>query len=183
MPKTQTDQPASEDFSNMVNLLAVYSEASNRLDELQALANGSLLELIDAHKTEYADLQHTLTESETALEVIALRHPEWFAKDKRSIKTPYGTVKFHASSKLEIKNEEVTLLLLDKLAAENKQFKRADYVREKEELNLEALEKLDEATLKKLRIERVPNDNFSVVAAKVNMGKAVKEAVEREAAA
>jgi len=166
----------------MVNLLAVYSEASNRLDELEASANGSLLELIDAHKTEYAQLQHTLAQTETALEVIALSHPDWFSEKRRSIKTPYGTVKFHASIKLEVKNEEVTLLLLDKLAQENPEFKRVDYVRAHEELNIEALEKLDDATLKKLRIDRVPNDNFSVVAAKVDMGKAVKEAVAKEAA-
>jgi hypothetical protein len=179
----KTEQPTSEDFKNMVNLLAVFSDASNRLDELEASANGSLLELIDEHKTEYAQLQHTLTETETALEVIALRHPDWFGEKKRSIKTPYGTVKFHASTKLVVKNEEVTLLLLDKHAQENPEFKRADYVRSHEELNIEALEKLDDATLKKFRIERVPNDNFSVVAAKVDMGKAVKEAVEKEAAA
>lgn len=166
----------------MVNLLAVYSEAANRLDELQASANGSLLELIDGAKEEYAKLQQTLTESESALEVIALRHPEWFSEKKRSVKTPYGTVKFHASSKLVVKNEEVTLLLLDKLADENPEFKRADYVRSKEELNIEALEKLDDAVLKKLRIERVPTENFSVVAAKVDMGKAVKEAAEKEGA-
>ena len=42
--------------------------------------------------------------------------------------------------------------------------------------NLEALEKLDDETLKKFMVARVQADSFSVTAATVNFGKAVKEA-------
>jgi hypothetical protein len=167
-------ESSPEEFSNMVNLMAVYSEASNRLEDLQTSCNGQYLELIDEHKSEYAALQATLTESESALETVALKHPEWFGDKRRSIKTPYGTVKFHRSAKLTITDEEKAILKLKLHAKDNPAFKLTDFVAEKEHLNLEALEKLDDAELGRFGIVRVQSSNFSVVPAKVDMGKAVR---------
>jgi len=90
----------SDDFKEMLNLLGVFTEASHGLAELENDCNKELLVIIDEHKPDYAQLQEALTKAETALEVIALRHPEWFTT-KQSITTPYGAVKFHSSTKLE----------------------------------------------------------------------------------
>ncbi|HMJ65394.1 MAG TPA: host-nuclease inhibitor Gam family protein [Candidatus Binatia bacterium] len=180
--KAKAEQPSKEDFANMVNLLSVYSDASNRLTELETSANFSLLSIVDEHRAEYAQLQKALMEAETALEAIALAHPQWFGEDRKSIKTPYGTVKFHSGIKLVVKNEEATVLLIQREGEHNPEFKADDYLRKVETLNIEALERFDDSTLKKFRIERVREDKFSVVPAKVDMGKAVKEAAEKEAA-
>ena len=69
----RTESPA---FNEMVNLLAVFSDASSRLEEIQATANSELLVLIDEHKSEYAKLQEICTRTETTLESICKSHPE-----------------------------------------------------------------------------------------------------------
>jgi hypothetical protein len=183
--------PASPEFSNAVDLLAIFSDASNRLDELQAEANGELLELLDDKKPEYAKWQELLAKAEAALEVLTLKHPEWFSANRRSIKTPYGTIKLHSSSKLEVKNEELTIALIEHEAEEQASlaiatdgykppFDAASLLRTRKELNLEALEQLDEAALKQFRVKRLTKDNFSVVPAKLDMGKAVADAAQEE---
>lgn len=164
-----------DDFKNMVDLLAVYSEAANRMSVLQSEINGELLELVDGKKSEYSQLQKALTESETALELLARKHPEWFA-EKKSIKTPYGEVKFHSSSKLKVKNEELSIYLIEEMVAADTTI----YIREEKHLNLEALEKLDDDVLMRMKIERVRDDSFSVKEAKLDLGKAVKEAAKKE---
>lgn len=173
--KTNTTEEQSVEYKNMVDLLAVYSEASNQLAELQAEVNSEMLAEMDSRRADYAKLQETLTKTETALEVVALAHPQWFAT-RKSIKTPYGTVKFTKSTRLEIKNEEVSLLLIKQRLESGTPLPRAHYIRVEEALNLEALENLDDETLKSFRINRVPVENFKVEAASVDMGKAVKEA-------
>ena len=183
--------PTSKDFEDAVDLLALYSDASNELDALQAGANDELLELLDEKKKEYAKWQEILAKTEAALEALALKHPDWFTPNRRSIKTPYGTMKLHSSTKLEVKNEEVTLLLIEQemnrqevAAATDPSYQRpfdaAKLRRTHVALNLEAIEQLDDATLKQFRIVRAKKDNFSVVPAKLDMGKAVSEAVAAE---
>jgi hypothetical protein len=159
----------SEDFKNMCDLLSVYSEGSAQLKAMQGEMDSMFLSLVDDKKTEYAELQLAVTNAETGLEVIALRHPEWFT-EKRIIKTPFGTVKFARSTVLEIKNEEPAGT-------------KAQFIRQIEKLDVEALEKLDDDVLKLLKVKRVQKDNFSVVAASVDLGKAVKEAAGKEVAA
>jgi len=165
---------SSNDYNNMVDLLAVYSEASNRLEQMQAEANGELIEILDDKKPDYAKYQAALTEAETALELIARAHPEWFTT-KQSIKTPYGTIKFHASKVLEIPNEEATIILIQQVESEDNTIAALQLVQTKEVIDKEGLEKLDDATLKRFRIKRVPKLNFSVSPAKLDMGKAVRE--------
>jgi hypothetical protein len=102
----------TEDFQEMINLLAVFTAATNQLNDLQSEANEDMLEWLDTAKGEYASLQETLTKAEAALEIIARRHPEWF-QTKKSIKTPYGVVKLTSSTSLEIPNEEATLVRME----------------------------------------------------------------------
>ena len=172
-----TDAAAA--FKNLVNLLAVFSEATARLTEFQAELDKSTLDLIDEHKTTYAELQRTLTEAETALEVICLAHTEWFT-EKQTLKTPYGSVAFRRSTKLQVANEELTIALIQKAEAANGE--ATGLLRETVELDLEALEKFDDTALKLFRVTRLHNTGFSVKPAKIDLGKAVKEAAEATAA-
>lgn len=98
--------------------------------------------------------------------------------DKKSIKTPFGTVKFHRSSKLVVKNKEVTLARLDVKAARDEKFDRSRYVRTEESINVESFEGMDDKELAYFGIERSQEENFSVKPVEMDMGKAVKEATE-----
>jgi hypothetical protein len=179
-----------DDFKKMVRLCALFTEASNALAGLENTCNTEYAALIGEHKEDYALTQDVLISAEAAIETIAIKHPDWFPKERRSVKTPFGTVAFHKSTKLEVKNEELAVVLLQQQAdaeatlakAENRepQFSRETYLRQRTELNIEALEGLSDAQLKALRIDRVEKNNFSVKPAKVDMGKAVKEAVQQE---
>jgi hypothetical protein len=177
--KTEPLDKNSADFKNLVDLLAVFTEATNRLDVIATETNKELMDLLDEHRDDYAAAQKAASDAETALEAIALRHPEWF-ESKRSVTTPYGAVSFKASTKLEIPNEEATLARLELMAARNPEFKVANYVRTNVECDKETLAKLDDATLATLGIQRVPDDNFSVKPAKVKMGKALEAAAPEE---
>lgn len=187
-------------FAQLVALLAIYSDAANRMEELQAEANRDLMELLDDKKDDYAELQAAMTKAELGLQQIALAHPQWFFK-RRSLKTPYGTVKMHHSTKLHIPDEEASLLLVqnelerlkcDALSADPEirdsalqslqELNARDLVRRKESLNLEALERLSDATLRRFRIERCKDESFSVVPARLDLGKATAAALEQKAA-
>lgn len=173
----QTPDPKSEDFKNLVDLLAVYSEATHRLAEMEANLNSDVMVCIDGYKADYAEMQKTLTEAETSLEVIATRHPEWFA-EKKGLKTPYGTVKFTKSTTLVIPNEELSIELIRR-EAHGLTLDPENLLREKTELAVEVLETLTDDQLKAFRIKRASKQNFSVTPAKVDLGKAVKEAAQK----
>jgi len=174
MKPEDTDQ-----YKNLVDLLAVFAEASNRLEVLQSDIQGGLIEIVDEKRKEYAEAQAALSQAESAIELIATSHPEWFSEKRRSIKTPYGTVSFRRSTKLMVSNEEASIILIEQLCDNEA---AAQLVRQEKALNLEALEKLTDAELKQYRIRRVTEDNCSVKPAKIDLGKAVKESAEQEAA-
>ena len=158
----------TNDYSNLANLLSVHTEAAIRLAEIQSQADSTLMESLDELKPEHVQAQTALEESEAAIKLLAKSHPEWM--DGRSIKTPYGTVRFTRSTKIEVANEEATITLIRATYLDG-----ADvYLRVATELNLETLELLPEADLAKLGLSRVTTDSVSVKPAKVDMGKASK---------
>ena len=55
-----------------------------------------------------------------------------------------------------------------------------DYIRVVQVPNLEALEKLDDATLGKFMVKRVVADTFKVTPAELDFGKAVKDAAAKQ---
>lgn len=185
--------PASEDFTELVNLLSIYTEASNQLAALQNTANESVVDILDDLKGDYAALQETVTKTESAMEAIALRHPDWFTT-KKTIKTPYGQIRLHSSTELEAVNEEASIVRI-KLEAQKRHPGDSDaaiaarqkfvsqYVRSEERLNKEALELEDDAFLSIVGIKRDRKQNFSAKPATLDLGKAVKEQVETEAEA
>lgn len=181
-------------FQEVIEQLGLFTHAHNTLKELEADLNARNLELITTVRQEYADLQAALTLTEASLERICRAHAEWF-EHKKSIKTPFGTVTLRDSTELAIENPELTLHLLraeeervelqrDLAQSSGKElpeeFDADQFIRTREELDLESLEKLDDATLKKFRIVRVAKSNFSVKPATVDLGKAVKESLQTE---
>ena len=166
---------SQSDFNRLVDLLSVYSEAGNRLAQLQAAVNEAALEIVDGHKKLYADLQKVLTETETALEAIARRHPDWFAA-RRTLKTPYGEVALKGNPpRLITTNEELSIVLIEAEGAKNKSFRASEYLRQRTELNLETLANLSDDDLARFRVKRVQGDTFSIKAARLELGKAVRD--------
>lgn len=159
----------TDNYTSLVNLLSVFSEATARMDGIQNELHSAYLDLVDAIRHDYADLQATLAQSEEAIVMLATLNPQWFAK-ARSVKTPYGTVSFRTATKLVAKNEEVTTLLIQQLhdAPEGN-----PYLRQTTALNLEALEALDDAQLRDLRLKRETTDTCTVKPIKMDLGKAV----------
>lgn len=165
-----------ESFANLTALLAVYSEASIRLAELQATVDSQLLEAVDDQRTDYVQAQTALQDAEAAIKKLAEAHPEW--RDGRAIKTPYGMVKFTKATVLDVANPEASLTLIKAVYR-----KDADaYIRTSEELNLETLETLSDDDLTSLGILRVTTDSITIKPAKVDMGKTAKKAEVKEAA-
>jgi len=171
--RTTYTPPPTPDFEEIINLLAIFSAASNTLREIETDANSELLEIIDDVKTDYAAAQETATKAETALETICRAHPEWF-QTARSIKTPYGKVQFHRGTKLVIENPEATCRLIRAIAPD----KSGECIRSVEEPDKEVLETWSDSDLDRIMVKRVVDDSFSATAAKVDFGKAVKEAAE-----
>lgn len=165
-----------DSFANLTRLLAVFSEASIRLSELQANADSQLLEAVDEQRPDYVQAQTALQDAEAAIKELAEAHPEWC--DGRAIKTPYGTVKFTKATTLEVANSEASITLIKTVYR-----KDADaYIRTSEELNLETLETLSDDDLTRLGILRVTKDSITIKPAKVDMGKTAKKAEVKEAA-
>jgi len=170
--KTKPTLPTDAEYRNLVDLLALHTEATSRMTELESAVQEAYLGIIDEHRKHYASLQNKISESEAAIKFIALQHPEWFHTIK-TLKTPYGTVGFRNSTKLEVPNEELSIALIERMAD-------ADlYLRTRKFLNLEALESLEDFALKGLQITRVTSEKCTVTPAEIDLGKAVKKAAEK----
>ena len=169
-PKPQSTIDAAT-YRELVDHLAMLTDASNQMARLDADIQTEITALMDGVIDEYSILQTAISEHEAAVKTIALRHPEWFATVK-TLKTPYGTIGFRSTTKLEVPSEEFTLALIERLAD-------ADlYLRTRKFLNLEALESLHDSELAALRIERITADKLTVTPAKIDLGKAVKKAAD-----
>lgn len=175
--KTNTNAQVADapDYKNLIDLMAIFAEATARMDELENDLNQAWLDLVDARRKDYAKLQGVLGQTEEGIRFLAETNPQWFAK-ARSLKTPYGTVAFRKSTKLSVANEEVSIVLLEQLGQEGLPF-----LKNEKRLVLEALEKLDDKELERLRIKRVESETCTIKPAKPDMGKAVAQAAKAEA--
>lgn len=169
--RTTEAQPDSPEFKNVIDLLAVLTESSNRLADIEAAANEEFQEIIDEFKDDYAKAQLAATQAEAALEAACRAHPEWFTS-ARSIKTPWGKVSFRKTSRIEVQNEEATIRLLRHVLEPDE---ADDYITTVAKLNIEAMENLSEDVLREVMARRVNGDSFSATPAKIDFGKAVKE--------
>ena len=170
-------EPVSKDYEEMLHIQSVHSTACNNLEVLQTEANRELIALMSERKEIFAQLSVAIADAEAALEIIARLHPEWFLK-KKSLRTPFGEIKFHASTVLEIANADITLALVKSAAEHDAEFSLA--LVKVETLDREALEKLDDAVLERFRIRRVKKENFSVKPAQAIMGEAISAAEQEE---
>ncbi len=117
MRKNAPSPDPSGEYQNLVDLLAIVSECEARLKSMEADLQSEFLEAVDTRRKEYSDLQQKQIEAEQSIELIARKHPEWFAS-RRSLKTPYGAVNFRKSTKLVVANEEVSILLIQQRSDE-----------------------------------------------------------------
>ena len=172
-PQTTPAALPKDDYLTMVDLLTRFSYGANRLDELQRQINGTLLDAAFQMQTEFTLLQADQGTLEAELERLARLHPEWFSK-KASLTTPVGVVKLTATSQLDVADEQLAVALLEKEFPLTADF----YLKRETTLRKEALEALDDADLKKLKIKRVEGKSFKVTPAKVSLGDTVAKAKE-----
>lgn len=172
----KTDIKNDPDYQNLVNLLSVHSEASTRQLALNADFNHQFLEVVDEHKGEYAANQNAISEAEGAIKVIVARHPEWFEKAK-TIKTPYGSVKSVSTTSIDVPSEEATIRLIRAAGRSD------EFIRTVEELDKEALEKLDDKQLAKFGLTRKSAESVTIKPLAVDLGAAVNQAEKQAKAA
>ncbi len=170
--KTVNTKAAAGDFTALVATMETLARASQQMTTLEAEAQRIWLDAIgETLEADFGRLQGEIAAAEAEAEVLARRNPQWFEKQK-SLKTPYGSVGFRTTSKLEVPNEELTLVLLDQEGM------RDGFVRCSEALDLEKLEREDDDFLARIRVRRVTSESFSAKPAKIELGKAVKAAEE-----
>lgn len=157
------------DYANLIQLLAVYSEAAARNASLQVAINQELLDSIDGHKAEYAENQQAMAEAEGAITTLVERNPQWFLK-RKTISTPYGEVKSTTGRKLEIPSVEASIRLIKEAGL------GAAFLRQIEEIDKESLEKLTDIELANYGIYRKKTETVSIKPVEVDLGKAVQEA-------
>ena len=97
--------------------------------------------------------------------------------DKRTLKTPYGTIKLTAVSSLSIADENLTISKLFLRAQRIPDFDATLYYRSEVTLDKEALEKLPDPVLKTLGVVRVGSDSFKFTLASIDLKKALADSV------
>jgi phage host-nuclease inhibitor protein Gam len=166
-------------LSQFSELNAALESAEAEIKTVQLAAARELLPKHAAAKVALSDLEAKLKRlSETYYE-------ELFPEDKkRTHATPFGSLQFRRSTSLVVEDEEkamlkIKLACVDELAAEanghKPRFAEEQLVRTKEELNLEALEKLDDATLAAFGISREKKENFKVLPFEMKADKPAKK--------
>lgn len=160
--------PKPADFTALVDLLAVLGTAQRSLDGLQRQIDDNLADMVDTVRPDYAATQQKVGETEAAIEVIVRRNPQWFG-EKKSVTTPYGVVKFKASTVLECADEEEVVRRLLKT-------RRVRFLRRTIELNRDLLAELADEDLAALGIVRKPKENLTIETKVIDLGKAVKAA-------
>jgi hypothetical protein len=162
-------EPADH-YKNLVDLLAVRSAAESTLAEWEANMHQAYVDLVDAGRKEYVDLQKTIAAADAAIEATALLNPQWFEAE-RTVKTPYGSVAKRRVTKLVVENEEVTVALLEQRGPEAEAFLRV-----RKQVNVEALETMGDEELRRIRVRRVQSESIAIRCTKPDFGKAAKKA-------
>lgn len=190
MKKTKLIPTNPEQFQHMTELLAELSDYTNRLQRLENGLNASFLTILKGRIDDYSQLQSVITEAEKQIKTIAARNPQWFT-ERANLKTPFGAVKQTTGTSLVTDSEDLSIQLIEQQAqfdaaraASDPSFipalNLAGLIRQKKELDREALEKLTGEQLKRFGIRRETRTDIKVTPANVNMGKAVEEAVAKQ---
>jgi len=164
----------TDDYTKLTESLEQYTRLSNKNAEMEASFQRAITELIaECYKEDFSRLQQELADVEGRIELLAIRHPEWFAKTK-TLKTPFGTVASRSTTKIEVPNEEATIALLEVRGEEGEPF-----LRTRKYLSIESLEALDDGELSRLKARRVTTEKITISPAKVDLGKAVQKATAK----
>lgn len=165
----------TDDYTKLTEELSRYTKLSNALSRIEADFQDAITALIgEVYQKEFAAAQAELADVEARIELLALKHPEWFAKTK-TIKTPFGTVASRSTTKIEVPNEEATIALLELRGQEAEPF-----LRTRKYLSIESLEALDDSELARLKARRLTTEKITISPAKVDLGKAIKKAAKEE---
>lgn len=177
----------NDPYKTLIDLLANYSDTKARLTVLESETNRTFLDIIDATKPTYTQLQAALADAEAALRDLAALHPEWFAESK-TLKTPFGQLHSHRSTSHEAPDPAGAIARIK--AAQARAIKAGDpvqatrlaaLIRHEETLNFDALGELDTAQLTHFGIARRTEESITIKEAKVTLGQAVKAAAKRTA--
>ena len=166
---------SADSFLHFVELQRRYDAIANRLDELEAGANRTLETTLGATAGEYAALRVDLEALERQLSTLAAAHPEW--REGQSIRTPLGKVEFRRASRLLPANPTASLLLIESLVGPHSQvdqlrgWRPEQFIVVEKSLKLEALEALDDPTLRMLGIERIRSETISVKPARIDLSR------------
>lgn len=170
MKAPQEIKDSAADFGRFVQLQELFFDSETKLAALQVDADKTLAGVLEAMKRDYVDSKTVRDQAEAELKALALKHPEW--KTGETIKTPFGSVEFRHTDKLVVANPERTLGLLDKVVTVGASGLRRTLV----ELDLEAMERVDAATLELLGATWETTESIKVKPAKIDMGKAAAPA-------
>ena len=165
-----------------------YSRLSAELQGTESRVNIASVEATEPMLPEYSETKMRIADIEARLRVIAVENPELFPDEKKTHKTPFGSISFRAVTYMDIdKEDEETLVLKVKdachreilLAMREKRAPRLQVeklIRTREALNIEALELFSDEELKHLfGIERKREEKFSVKPLEVKADKLAKK--------
>lgn len=180
-----TTAPTKDPYKNLIDLLAVYSDAKARLSALESELNQGFLDLVDESKPQYSTLQKALVDSEGAIKDAVAMHPEWFA-DAKTVKTPFGSVHSQKTTSHEAPDAKSALARIK--AAQARAIKHGNEVlatqlgaliRVEESINFDALGELGVEQLAQFGIVRKIDESVTVKETRVTLGQAVKAATKR----
>ena len=165
----RTPPDSASDFAQLVQMQELFFESETTLNALQSDMDKILSAALETLKKKYIDNKVIRDQSEAAIKALAMKHPEW--KSGQTIKTPFGVVEFRKSQRLEVASEPRAMELIQGLREHPEEF-----INITKELDLEALERLDDTVLEALGIARVNTEKITVKPAKFDMGKAAAPA-------
>ena len=168
----------TNDYTKLEAALERHTRLTNELAAIEASFQKAMQELIsEIYREDFAELTDDKTAAEVLIELLALRHPEWFVKTK-TLKTPHGSVAMRKTTKIEVPTEEATIALLELRGEAGEAF-----LRTRKYLSIEALEALDDAELTALKCRRVTSEKITITPAKIDLGKTLKKSAGKEAVA
>jgi hypothetical protein len=172
-------------YNNLNELLAEYSQLSAQLAAIESDVNLQTLAAVKPLLPQHAETTARIAEIEGKLREIAVANPELFPEDKRTHTTPFGAIAFRKTTSLDFDDEEKVILKIKVACAKELQrserfnavprFTEEQLLRTRQEPNLEALEKLDDAELTGFGIARKTEEKFTVKPLEVKADKLAKK--------
>jgi hypothetical protein len=177
-------------YNQLNELLAEHSQLSAELAIIEGDLNIRTLEAARPLLPYHAAAKARIADIEDKVREVAVANPELFPDDKRTHQTPFGAISFRKVTSLAFDDEEKVILKI-KVACQ-KELSRAErqnipprfteetLLRKREEPNLEALEKFDDAELVTFGVKRETVEKFSVKPLEVKADKLAKKSKDVE---